>query len=890
MQSIAYQSHQLRDEKRPTERILLWKILRVLVEHDGVLEGNPAVEKAVKDVFMSGSEADTAKSSLPHDGSHMMSLQESAMTRMQSDAVDSTTVEKIRSCLLNGDRETAVWIAVDKRLWGHAILIASTMPRELFMKVTQEFVRKEVNYPSHNNEPLAALYGIFSGNFEECVDELVPVHARAGLQLMSTNSNYGPTKDAIAGLDKWKETLSLVLSNRSQGDTVALTSLGNLLAGYGRAEAAHICFLFAKNTAVFGGLNASSNFVLLGVDHRTHAHQFANEVEAFLLSEVYEYGLSLAGVVNGAPHLAAFKLQHALTLAEYGFRDKALQYCEILMASISSQTRKSPYHHAALENAVDDLTKRLKQTPKEESNSWIPKPSMTKMSDSLFKKFNNFVAGEDQDDLSTRSPPDGAESGPFARVAGGTPTISRSPSTTNFDSPGNSMTQTYQPIAIPTSQFPLAPATRSASRYAPAPGSATSGPSSIHQSGSNFVPLPKPSLERKSSDLSRGAYESNYNVSSDTVSSPPYNYALNSDAAQSYDNPFSSPTKTNITSSPHQPTPIQAASRVPSPYQSMSSPVISTKATGSPTEQPLAFGEYQSPSCRYEPPLTADLPSEATAEPSAEDAVTAKPSNDIGTGSVGGYEPPSYGYEPPTYQPYQPDGSEEEDEGKLKPRKKTIFDEDDDIPALRAPSPGEKSKAEKDKENEEMFRKAAEEDSKRADAEKAQQKSGGFLSRFLPFVGNAKKEEVPVVHKAKMGDRMQFVWDPDLNRWVNKAAGAEQTEAKTATPPPPKGGLSRSVSGTPPPPANGRVSAPPPRSFTPTPSTLGKSPSKDNLAAPVLMMRSVSNASTASLPPRPSTALSNASSIDDLLGAPMARKGPKKPRKSGRYVDVMAKP
>lgn len=147
-----------------------------------------------------------------------------------------------------------------------------------------------------------------------------------------------------------------------------------------------------------------------------------------------------------------------------------------------------------------------------------------------------------------------------------------------------------------------------------------------------------------------------------------------------------------------------------------------------------------------------------------------------------------------------------------------------------------------------------------------------------------------MVHKAKMGDRMQFVWDPDLNRWVNKAAGAEQTEAKTATPPPPKGGLSRSVSGTPPPPANGRVSAPPPRSFTPTPSTLGKSPSKDNLAAPVLMMRSVSNASTASLPPRPSTALSNASSIDDLLGAPMARKGPKKPRKSGRYVDVMAKP
>jgi hypothetical protein len=36
--------------------------------------------------------------------------------------------------------------------------------------------------------------------------------------------------------------------------------------------------------------------------------------------------------------------------------------------------------------------------------------------------------------------------------------------------------------------------------------------------------------------------------------------------------------------------------------------------------------------------------------------------------------------------------------------------------------------------------------------------------------------------------------------------------------------------------------------------------------------------------------MSNASSIDDLLGAPQARKGPaNKKKKAGRYVDVMAK-
>ncbi|OBW63716.1 MAG: tRNA(His) guanylyltransferase [Aureobasidium pullulans] len=45
-------------------------------------------------------------------------------------------------------------------------------------------------------------------------------------------------------------------------------------------------------------------------------------------------------------------------------------------------------------------------------------------------------------------------------------------------------------------------------------------------------------------------------------------------------------------------------------------------------------------------------------------------------------------------------------------------------------------------------------------------------------------------------------------------------------------------------------------------------------------------------PSRPATSMSNASSIDDLLGAPGPRKGgtAKSKKRGGRYVDVMAKP
>ncbi len=55
--------------------------------------------------------------------------------------------------------------------------------------------------------------------------------------------------------------------------------------------------------------------------------------------------LSLAAAARNvavtSPHLTGYKLQHALTLAEYGFRDKALLYCEALTSAITAQTKRS---------------------------------------------------------------------------------------------------------------------------------------------------------------------------------------------------------------------------------------------------------------------------------------------------------------------------------------------------------------------------------------------------------------------------------------------------------------------------------------------------------------------------------------------------------------------
>ncbi|KOS21344.1 COPII coat assembly protein SEC16 [Escovopsis weberi] len=287
-------------------------------------------------------------------------------------------------------------------------------------------------------------------------------------------------------------------------------------------------------------------------------------------------------------------------------------------------------------------------------------------------------------------------------------------------------------------------------------------------------------------------------------------------------------------------------------------------------------------------------------------------------GVLGGYEPPStqsYGYEPPSYGTAPDTSAKDDDEDDApKPKKKSFMDDDDDD-LLATPTTQNQSRTDRDRENDELFRKAAEEDAKRATAQQASKKGWGFTSWF----GGSKKEGSgsgestpgkPI--KAKLGEASSFVYDPDLKRWINKKPGAENVEAKSATPPPPKGGAPRSVSGTPPmraftpPPAAGRASVPPtsaPAGGLLSPAQLKPAASQEQLGPTPAMLRSASNADAAngqangpasgppSRPPsRPATSVSNASSIDDLLSTSGPRKpGQKKARKGGRYVDVMAK-
>lgn len=917
------------EDKRIEERILLWKILRVFVENDGTLEGSPVVQKAVRAVLSPGLDDEKGTSApLYATGADLSGISVSPNTNTRADIVDPAAVDQLRKHLLRGEREKAVWHAVDKRLWAHAMLISNTVSKDLYKQVAQEFVQKEVKIVGDNVESLAALYEIFAGNFEESIDELVPPSARAGFQMVSTSNATGPSKDATDGLDRWRETLGLVLSNRSTDDSQALHALGKLLSGYGRAEAAHICFLFARSLSIFGGIDdPQASIVLVGSDQLRQPYDFDRELEPILLSEVFEYGMSLSNtsaVAVSTPHLAIYKLQHAKILAEYGFRDKALQYCEAISASITSQTRRSPYHHALLVSDVDDLTGRLKQSPKDGKSSWVSKPSIDKAKGTFFATFNKFVAGDEADPAQPGLQTGGAaDIGPFSRIAGGTPTISRSPSSSDFGG--------YNAGLGINGSAPV-PITKASSRYAPGhdPQVSTSYGSqprrSLEERTSNEFRRQEP--QRQMSDYQPNSQLDNpYTPQTSSSYTPQSSYTPYGNSGSPYETSPAFTPQTPLTEQP--PTNMYAS---PQALTSFDGQQPSSFTPSEPSYMPQQPSSFDSPVMNSFTPITEDVPSMNTFE-----APSYQPQS-------GGYEPPSSGYTP--YEPTEEPDSPIE----TRPKKKSFMDDDeDDIPALKAQASGGKSKADKDREADAAFRAAAEADGtspspspilntintpaaqKGKDAPTA--KKGWGLGGWF---GGAKKEaDIPASSpnkpiKAKLGEASTFVYDADLKRWINKAGGAEATEAKTATAPPPRAtGPPRTSSAPgvggmgPPPPvmqqqarpmpvgapgmlAQRAVSDVPHSTFSSSPTNPSShvlhptsSPSEEHflnthptLQAPPALSRAQSNGSLRSSgpPSRPGTGMSNASSIDDLLGPPVPRvKGGAKGKKKGRgYVDVMA--
>ncbi|KDR81637.1 hypothetical protein GALMADRAFT_152477 [Galerina marginata CBS 339.88] len=751
-QGLGYLTH---GEKQTAEnKLILVKLLGILVENDGRLLGTPQSDSVVRTTLVPRLEGltTTLQDAVSIQGLSSLFLPKATTltppAAFNSGPLDEapisvttlrpSTLDKIEELLLQGNRRQAYQFAMDQKLWAHAMIIASSIDKESWKEVVNDFLRTELGAkedaargsslngsltqpPKGQRDSLRVAYSLFSGQGAAAVQELVPINMLQkgahrlqapmlpAMPAMTPRTPNFPSMQPTVhippdSLVKWAETAAMIISSPLTPETSgALTALGDQLLTNNWVEAAHACFLLSSQTSVFGGLGSpAARIVLVGSKNHTDVMK---DADAIIFSEILEFALSLVPAVkgqepyHGLPHLQAYRFIRAVSLAETGDIQLANRYCEAIAASL---THGSPYTNVALLEQLQGLQQRLSGVfHGDKSASWIggklSKPSLDTIGGWLEGRFTKLVTGDSD------SP---------------TPTAENSRSTD-------------QPFAGPFAHYSTISSTTPSARSSPQPPSA------------NLPSFPPP--QRTTSAMATSTPYSQVQIER---SSSAMEYMRQKPSV------LTSKNATSISSSQSSPTAygLNGHSR----YEDSYTP--KTEELETPVQVATSWWGSDDNSTSNNTPTAATFMQvdESSIQASSDGFISLMDSHSFAIG--------------PHSHSQQPSSSSQ-----------TINEEDDNDLGLGNSRP----KTEKQETETEP---AKEEASAPANAAlpappktETQAPAGGWLSRLW----KRSDSTTPGPIKASLGEESAFYYDKEQKRWVNKKAGAEEPVKPAAPPPPP---------------------------------------------------------------------------------------------------------
>ncbi|TDL27490.1 hypothetical protein BD410DRAFT_818910 [Rickenella mellea] len=758
-------------------KIILVKLLRILTEHDGQLGGSPTVDAAVRAVLLprlSGLSISvgnptypiSASSNVPGhpaDGYPGAGVKDSPIAIYQ---VRPSCLEVLQEFLLRGEKRQAYHYALDEKLWAHAMVISSSLDKESFKEVVNEFIKAELGVkhdtqpgpllkpagtsaPSTNGrEHLRVAYSILSGQAAAAVQELLPpkflmngnpeLHPTiptVGLTPISPNfqSIAATTNLPYEVLSKWQESATMILSSQMGPDSsAALTTLGDCLLSNHWIEAAHCCYLLSPLTSPMGGIGTpSARITLVGSQSLPQSQSFTKDEDPIIFSEIAEFALTLRGAVkgqepfNGFPHLQAYRLVRAEMLAEMGDTVVAKRYCDAIVAT--SGSRPSPYFTPTLFAHLKELSDRLiGNHDLDKGGSWIggriAKPSLDNFSDWLGGRLSKFVAGEGESSPASGDEGVQAINGKeYASTFSHYSTISSS-NTSKSPSPAPSITGANSSLSSQPRRSGSAMALRPLSNSQAPIDRASSAMD--HLRPGNRQTIPGPRLASAGAFTTTFSQAPSYSQLSDLYGSQFLGASSGGPSAQN--------SPEDMLTAPLNATERTEQGKVQEPTSWWSSYNDDTNTTPTAT----TFFKVDSPSSNSGFVSLMDDHSAA----SALDERRAAPSSDSVNGPIENEDDLGLGNSTTPRKKLDSDSKESKEDTKVEP--KPTNTEQAQKPELKSAN------------------------------------SGSWLGRWWNRGGSA-----PGPVKASLGEESSFYYDPELKKWVNKKAGSEPP--KPAGPPPP---------------------------------------------------------------------------------------------------------
>ncbi|KAF9577517.1 hypothetical protein BGW38_007223, partial [Lunasporangiospora selenospora] len=313
---------QITTDSSDAHRVLIWRLFKVMFEQESTLVGGAKVDEAVRNVLQSIPLPDFSV----------------APAQQTSDADNWASILALQNILRQGDRAGAVRHAIQSKLWAHALLLSSHgEDKSLWKEAVDGFLHQglasnDVSQPANGLESLRVLYALLSGKADKSVFELAPPNLYSQL-VDGVNGQLDTVSVPSNSLAQWRDTLAMILSNRTEVDHATISLLGDLLVKQGWVEAGHICYLLLPQST-------AHHFVLLGADHGPNsAYPYYKNVEAFQKTEIYEFACALrsSGATGGLPFLQAYKLIYVLRLIDQGMLSEAGRYLESVEMIVKSQ-------------------------------------------------------------------------------------------------------------------------------------------------------------------------------------------------------------------------------------------------------------------------------------------------------------------------------------------------------------------------------------------------------------------------------------------------------------------------------------------------------------------------------------------------------------------------
>ncbi|GME93979.1 unnamed protein product [Ambrosiozyma monospora] len=297
-------------------------------------------------------------------------------TQSNSSSLTGAELVRVHNLLLEGDKQTALHLALSHRDWAMSLLIANIIGGACFDEIMKLFVATSFDA----NDPIQKNLGFF----------------------LQFNSNGVDLNAQFKGKEQWlvsnyKTIVPFILLNNSKAGDVLL-KLGGLLLNAGYKD-------YAKLSYILSGLPLIPEKPQL----------LPTDVYSLMMDQIYEFILLSSNNVphalsHGFPHILVSKLIHAGYLTDIGMADDAKKYSDHIITVLKS---KQVFFEPVVGLAMDHLSERLSRTSTSANGQgWfggkLGRPNLDKVWGTLDKSFNKFVAGEDlTTDNRSMAPTDG---------------------------------------------------------------------------------------------------------------------------------------------------------------------------------------------------------------------------------------------------------------------------------------------------------------------------------------------------------------------------------------------------------------------------------------------------------------------------------------------------